>query len=336
MEKFSAYRDSGTGIQPFLTPLPPSTDALAGLLLPLRYVLATVRTALILVLLVVYVVLVPGFCTCLDAQLCLSLGLLWISEEHIQRKRNRDVPLSQHGIQEQGDVIVTNWVSWIELVWLAVRFNPIFVRPIPNNLEFPATSDASDTNQAPSGRRRPVVQHTTANTPRSRIPITSFQGTIFTIHHLHDRTMANRPIVVLPECTTSNGRGLLRFSPVFRRNIPVKEYQVFVMCVRYEPPSTFAPSAAHCIPNSFLNPLPHLFGLATALKPIDLQIRLLAPAESPSSPLFMLSDVISGNVEDELAEASAALIAQLGKLKRTNMGWEDKTAFLEFYHNKSR
>jgi hypothetical protein len=79
-----------------------------------------------------------------------------------------------------------------------------------------------------------------------------------------------------------------------------------------------------------------LFGLATALKPIDLQIRLLAPAESPSSPLLMASDVISGNVEDELAEASAALMAQLGKLKRTNMGWEDKTAFLEFYHNKSR
>lgn len=130
------------------------------------------------------------------------------------------------------------------------RFNPIFVRPIPNNPEFPATGDASDTNQAPSGRRRPVVQHTAANTPRSRIPITGFQELSLlsvismtghvprsnggrTISSLNDiRKRANRPIVVLPECTTSNGRGLLRFSPVFRRNIPVKEYQVFVMCVR--------------------------------------------------------------------------------------------------------
>lgn len=43
---------------------------------------------------------------------------------------------------------------------------------------------------------------------------------------------ANRPVVVLPECTTSNGRGLLRFSSVFQQRIPVKEYQVFVMCVR--------------------------------------------------------------------------------------------------------
>lgn len=166
---------------------------------------------------------------------------------------------------------------------------------------------------------------------------------------------ANRPVVVLPECTTSNGRGLLRFSSVFRQRIPVKEYQVFVMCVRsvsracntafkadfslnlrYDLPSTLAPSAAHCIPNSFLNPLPHLFGLATALKPTKLQVRLLAPAESPSSPLFVTSEVISGVVEDELAEVSVALVSQLGKLKRTNLGWEDKTAFLEFYDNKSK
>jgi len=130
------------------------------------------------------------------------------------------------------------------------RFNPIFVRPIPNNPEFPATSDASDTNQAPSGRRRPVVQHTTANTPRSRIPITNFQELSLlsiismtghvprsyggrTTSSLNDiRKRANRPIVVLPECTTSNGRGLLRFSSVFRRHVPVKEYQVFLMCVR--------------------------------------------------------------------------------------------------------
>ena len=47
------------------------------------------------------------------------------------------------------------------------------------------------------------------------------------------RSKADRPIVVLPECTTSNGRGLLRVADVFKGvNVPVKGFNVFVMCVR--------------------------------------------------------------------------------------------------------
>ena len=46
------------------------------------------------------------------------------------------------------------------------------------------------------------------------------------------RRKASKPIVVFPECTTSNGRGLLRFSDVFRQTVPVKDYNVFVMSVR--------------------------------------------------------------------------------------------------------
>jgi len=149
------------------------------------------------------------------------------------------------------------------------------------------------------------------------------------------RRKADRPIVIFPECTTSNGRGLLQFANLFHQDTPVKGYRVFLMCVRYESPSALAPSATHCIPSIF-NPLPHMFELATALKPLTLQIRVLVSPESPSSPLFLTSEVISGDVEDQLAEASAALISQLGKLRRTNVGWEDKAAFLEFYHTKSK
>jgi len=48
------------------------------------------------------------------------------------------------------------------------------------------------------------------------------------------RQAANRPIVVFPECTTSNGRGLLRFAEVFDPSItiPIKTFKLFVMCVR--------------------------------------------------------------------------------------------------------
>ncbi len=46
------------------------------------------------------------------------------------------------------------------------------------------------------------------------------------------RQRSARPVVVFPECTTSNGRGLLRFAEVFRQTIPVKGYQVFIMSIR--------------------------------------------------------------------------------------------------------
>jgi len=86
-----------------------------------------------------------------------------------------------------------------------------------------------------------------------------------------------------------------------------------------------------------LNPIPHLFSLATSPAPLSISIRLLALSDSPSSQLFMASEYISGKPdEDQLAESCASLIAQIGKLKQTGMGWEDKAGLLEFYWAKTR
>jgi hypothetical protein len=68
-----------------------------------------------------------------------------------------------------------------------------------------------------------------------------------------------------------------------------------------------------------------------------MSIRLLAPSDSPSSQLFLTSEILTeSSGEDQLAEACAALISQIGKMKRTGMGWEDKTSFLDFYWGKRK
>lgn len=67
-----------------------------------------------------------------------------------------------------------------------------------------------------------------------------------------------------------------------------------------------------------------------------MSIRLLAPSESPSSGSFLPSDFVSGRTADVLGECCAALIAQIGKMKRVGLGWEDKAAFLEFYKGKRK
>ena len=103
----------------------------------------------------------------------------------------------------------------------------------------------------------------------------------------------------------------------------------------YDPPTTLAPSLSLSIPSA-LNPLAHVFKLSTSFAPLTLSIRLLAPSESPSSGSFLLSDFLTGPHEDSLSECCAALIAQIGKFKRTGMGWEDKASFLGFYQDKKR
>jgi hypothetical protein len=121
---------------------------------------------------------------------------------------------------------------------------------------------------------------------------------------------------------------------------PVREHvQCFLRLAslidfRYDPPTLLSPTLSHSIPSS-LNPLPHVFSLATTLQPLTMSVRLLPLAESPSSPAFMASEVVSSDVgDDTLTAACSGLISQLGKMKKVNLGWEDKVLFLKLYREK--
>ncbi|KAJ7179220.1 hypothetical protein C8R46DRAFT_1072955 [Mycena filopes] len=376
MEKYSAYRDPGTGVQPFLPIVPPPSHILAKLSLPLAFLVGVVRTALVLVLLLVHLILVRGLSvifipvpfvhrfatrifTAITARLALlCLGLFWISVDNVTRKRGRGAKDIESWNPRAGDIIVSNWVSWVEILWLAFRFNPIFVLPVTETVAASATPAlVSEAVSHTPGRRTGTGSANITATSRAvtaRVPIVGFcQVSLLSAlrytgctppfqntgryESLDDiRRHATRPLVVFPECTTSNGRALLRFADVFRQKIPVRGYNVFVMSVRYDPPTRFAATLAHTIPTA-LNPISHVFSVAASLAPQAVSIRLLAPSESPSSQLFLASEVLTGSNEtDPLAETCAALIAQIGKMKRTGMGWEDKVSFLQLFSLKKR
>ncbi|PPQ92351.1 hypothetical protein CVT25_008701 [Psilocybe cyanescens] len=378
MEKFSAYRDPGTGIQPFLTPVPPlGSELLAKLTLPLRYTLAVVRTALVILLASIYVVLVKGLfllfspipplyrlidhlSTYLIGRATLFiLGLYWIPVEQFNRKRVRGPKIVEKWNPRAGDIIVSNWASWIDIVWFAIQFNPIFVLPVPESLPEPTVASRASTPVSHTPGRRTGTGSANIQVPSRtvipRIPISGFRqfsllsmiaqtgrvppyGSGTELRSLEEiRQNASKPVVVFPECTTSNGRGLLRFADVFRQTVPVKKYQVFVVSIRYDPPTDLAPTLTHTIPSRILNPLLHIFSLGAALSFSQMSIRVLAPSESPSSQLFMAHEVLSDYTgEDQLSETCGHLIAQMGKLKRIGLGWEEKSNFLDFYKGKNR
>ncbi|KAH9966132.1 hypothetical protein BC827DRAFT_1125793 [Russula dissimulans] len=371
MEKYSAFRDPGTGIQPFLTPVPPlGSNTFSRIALPLSYALGVVRMALIIVIAALYVVFVSGVCavlrpippihraisyllTAILSRLSLFvLGVLWIPVEELSRKRGSGES-REPWRPGAGDFIVSNWASWIEVLWLAFRFDPIFVLPVsddpvPQRDTLPEArtpgrrtgtgSAAISLSTKPIVRRANIVGFRKVSLLRiimctGGTPLDASGGNYFNLEEI--RSSASRPIVVFPECTTSNGRGLLKFAELFKdRPVPVKGYRVFIMCIRYDPPTPLSPTLSHSIP-SRLNPLSHVFSLAKSLKPSAISIRLLSQAESLSSPLFMASEVVSGDIgEDTFTAACSGLISQLGKLKKTNLSWEDKVFFLKLYREK--
>lgn len=96
--------------------------------------------------------------------------------------------------------------------------------------------------------------------------------------------------------------------------------------IRVDPPTALSPSLSLPL-KQMMNPLPHVFSISSSLMPQTLSIRLLAPSESPSSDLFKASDFVSDTIGTVgLSEVCATLISDIGRLKRTGMGWEEKAA----------
>ena len=140
-------------------------------------------------------------------------------------------------------------------------FNPIFLLPVCETLDLSTPPEKSTPISRTPGRRTGTGSaaispsaSSAARNPTQRVPIVGFRrvgllSMILSTGHLpliagstsarpetleEVRRRADRPVVVFPECTTSNGRALLRFAEVFRGvKVPVMKYKVFVMCVRY-------------------------------------------------------------------------------------------------------
>lgn len=132
-----------------------------------------------------------------------------------------------------------------------LRFDPIFVLPLSNDsvqqhdtpLERRSMGRRTGTGSAAiSLPTKPVVRRASLVGFRKvsllqiimytgSTPLDMSSGNSSSLEEI--RSSADRPLVIFPECTTSNGRGLLKFAELFKdRPVPVKGYKVFIMCIR--------------------------------------------------------------------------------------------------------
>ncbi|KDE08260.1 hypothetical protein MVLG_01526 [Microbotryum lychnidis-dioicae p1A1 Lamole] len=332
MEKYSKYRDPSTGIAPLVYPLPASTDAVPPavkvIVTPFKWLLGFVLTLLVVLLILAHWLLVELLMTTLcivpplhsvltsilTALICRTvlflLGLAWIPTETVSLRRTGRSPPSVPFTPRAGDLIVANSSSYIDVLYLAFRYNPYFLLPCSS-----LGSKASSSSPSLITSYR-VVSLTTALLSSGKLPERSERG--MTLEEAVSKT--NRPLVWFPEATTSNNRALLKLGelvPPKTTGGATKALRLYLLSFKYPLPTCLVPSATYPIPDS--TPIPHLFSLTSTPFTTTLHIRRLHPSESPS---------LSSTPRKEEMEVLAETLASTGRLKRVKgIDWEMKHGF---------
>ncbi len=223
-EKFSKFRDPGTGIQVFLTPV----STRSSILLAVFSLVGILRSLVALVAYAVYWVL-PSVGVRLGL---VALGYWRLSPDYRGRVA--------------GKVVVANHSSWIDLLVLTALYpGAVFVQPVRND--------------AP--RAKGKVNAVSANARMTGINDASLAVTGYALLPLHqalryvgDLPPTNLPnmfstidaavksaagsVVIFPEVVTSNNRALLHMDSAL-----VPKGHVVVVSIKYASPTPAAPSS---------------------------------------------------------------------------------------------
>ncbi|KAK8864715.1 hypothetical protein IAR55_001969 [Kwoniella newhampshirensis] len=383
MEKYSKWRDPATGIQPFLPPVPPRTVSpiFIALLTPFSVFHSIARTILLAIVALVHIILVEGLClifiplpplyraissgitafTCRTA-LCL-MGYWWITTEMFSPKRGKTGVAQLSKIApRKGDLIITNWTSYVDALYLAFRHNPTFLLPVFSS----SSAHATPTTGRHTGTGSAAISTTLAQPPLLGYLPVSLPALIARTGSLADtyatppkgmyktlreaRRKEGRPVVLFPEGTTSNGRAVLKFGEGTLAEGDVggdDEGIVWIKFFKHSPPTPFAPSATCALPTPFKHLIFSTLYTPQPAPSRSLYVRTLHPSAAPSSPSFLPSEILinaPGGLDaagkDHKAvwrEACATVLAETGRVRRVKgMGWVEKKAFLEYWQRSGR
>ncbi|KAL2834608.1 hypothetical protein BJY01DRAFT_83632 [Aspergillus pseudoustus] len=343
MEKFSQFRDRGSGIAPFL-PLPP--QPVSGCFpLPVRLSLFFFRLPFLIFTSVSYFLVLqwlPIGSLGKKAALWCILGIpsIWWVDLQVDGVRKGSLSKQQYRLPGPGSVIAASFTSPIDALYLAAIFDPIFAASYPNTAEVEHISLLTAILRAFSS-------------PRLAPP----RGTRTTTLASLSRKYPNRPIVTFAECTTTNGRGILPLSPSLTSVAP--NGKIFPVSLRYSPEDVVTP-----LPGSYLSFLWALLSRPThyirvriaevvVAGPQGRGVSARVTASTYDTNYFDILEEVSASkggsasssekVEVELNPAEKAVLdsvgdslARLGRVKRVGLGVQEKQEFVRTWRRTER
>ena len=238
------------------------------------------------------------------------------------RELDADLPSSlakQHmaRLPQPGSIIASSYTSPLDALYLAAIFDPVFTASYPSTRQVQRISLFHAIFRA---LQYPQIE------PPKNAKLTDLNDLI--------RQHPHQAIVVFPECTTTNGRGILPLSNSLLTAPPGAK--IFPISLRYTAPDITTP-----VPGTYLTFLWNLLSKPTHC----IRVRIAESTHNQRSVLndslreerASSSETLIGSeegesmsaVEKRVLERVAEALARLGRVKRVGLGLKDKQSFVK-------
>lgn len=268
-------------------------------------------------------------------------GVWWIDLQIDGVKKGSLARGNAQRVPSPSSIIASSFTSPIDALYLAAIFDPIFTVSYPHTRQVEYISLLGAILRALS----PPQEY-----PLPGAKLTDLKTLV--IEH------PKRVIVVFPECTTTNGRGILPFSPSLLSTAPTTK--IFPVNLRYTPPDITTP-----VPGAYISFLWNLLSQPTHCIRIRIA-EVVYNTAKPSDPIVEKKERYLANFMETLGEDSAMTsstdtltsiteqneginaeekrvldkvgeaLARLGRVKRVGLTVKDKAAFVEVWSAKTR
>ncbi|KAL0632571.1 Lysophosphatidic acid:oleoyl-CoA acyltransferase 1 [Maublancomyces gigas] len=347
MEKFSQFRDRGTQIAPFL-PIKGTTSVFQNIYGVLLFLF---RLPFFLCLSISYFLVFQWLPIGSLARktwlwsILLSSGVWWVDLQ-VEGVKKGSLAKKANKLPKPHTVILSSFNSPLDAIYIAAIFDPVF------------------TASYPTTKKVEQITLLTAILRAFSLPLLSPPkgATLATVATLL-RANPTRTIVVFPEATTTNGRGILRFAPSL--DTTPKDVAIFPISLRYTPADVTTP-----IPETYFSTLYNLLSRPTHCIRVRIAEAIynkpeketlidyghiedyhsdIASSESDGEETRLISSSSSDTITDEksspddkgekqsrLSEKGGEALARISRSKRLNLGVKEKMKFVEAWGKNKR
>ncbi|KAJ9616750.1 Lysophosphatidic acid:oleoyl-CoA acyltransferase 1 [Cladophialophora chaetospira] len=344
MERFSQFRDKGSGIAPFL-PIPTES---AGFALPVHIFLYVCRVPLLIIFALSYFLVLQWLPIGIwgrKAGLWGILGIpgIWWIDLQVDGVKKGSLAKNSTKFPEAGSIITSSRASPIDPCYLAAIFDPIFAATYPHTKLVERISLFTAIYRSFT---HPKLE------PAYNARLVDLETLV--------KQNPDRIIVVFPECTTTNGRGILPLSPSLL-TIPPRT-KIFPFSLRYTAPDVTTPiphcyftfmwnlcsKPSHCIrirvAEAIYNtskPIPATKAATTTAVSSSYTTNYFDTLGSDNGVSSDADTLVSSGGEDQEASMTreerafldkiAEALARLGRVKRVGLGVKEKIDFIAMW-----